>query len=127
MEGLESSDYNFGSGSLTDLQESEKSTFSSRRTSLSQDDNRPSKKLKYERPKQSFVWNYFVTIENINYCQVQMEVSSKYPNGVCNHKVKNGSTTTNMINHLKKVHNIMNQTEQEMVNILFIFSISNML
>ena len=44
MEGLESSDYNFGSGSLTDLQESEKSTFSSRRTSLSQDDNRPSKK-----------------------------------------------------------------------------------
>ena len=56
-----------------------------------------------------------------------MEVSSKYPNGVCNHKVENGSTTTNMINHLKKVHNIMNQTEQEMVNILFIFSISNML
>jgi len=127
MEGLESSDYNFGSGSLTDLQESEKSTFSSRRTSLSQDDNRPSKKLKSGRPKQSFVWNYFVTIENINYCQVQMEVSSKYPNGVCNHKVENGSTTTNMINHLKKVHNIMNQTEQEMVNILFIFSISNML
>ena len=26
-----------------------------------------------------------------------MEVSSKYPNGVCNHKVENGSTTTNMI------------------------------
>ena len=127
MEGLESSDYNFGSGSLTDLQESEKSTFSSRRTSFSQDDNRTSKKLKSGRPKQSFVWNYFVTIENINYCQVQMEVSSKYPNGVCNHKVENGSTTTNMINHLKKVHNIMNQTEQEMVNILFIFSISNML
>ena len=53
-----------------------------------------------------------------------MEVSSKYPNGVCNHKVENGSTTTNMINHLKKVHNIMNQTKQEMVNILFIFFIN---
>ena len=110
MEELKSSDYNFGSRSL-DLQESEKSTFSSRKTSLLQDDNRPSKKLKSEKPKQSFVWNYFVNIENINYCQVQIEVSSKYPNGICNHKVKNGSTTTNMINHLKKIHNIMNQIE----------------
>ena len=34
MKGLESSDYNFKSGSL-DLQESDKSTFSSRRTLLS--------------------------------------------------------------------------------------------
>jgi hypothetical protein len=56
-----------------------------------------------------------------------MEVSSKYPNGICDHKVENGSTTTNMINHLKKVHNIMNQTEQEIVSIftiLFIFFIN---
>ena len=53
-----------------------------------------------------------------------MEVFFKYPNGIYNHKVENGSITTNMINHLKKIHNIMNQTEQEMVNILFIFFIN---
>jgi hypothetical protein len=115
MEALEGdeSDHNFG-------QRSEQSNFSSRRTSFSQDE-RPPKKLKSGRPKQSFVWNYFITIENVNYCQVQMPVSSKYPDGICNHKVDNGTTTTNMINHLKKVHNIVNPTEQEMVNNLLFF------
>jgi hypothetical protein len=52
METMEAED--FGNLDLQEIQESEKSNFSSRRTSLSQDD-RPSKKLKSERPKQSFV------------------------------------------------------------------------
>jgi hypothetical protein len=98
------------------LQESEKSNLSSRRTSLSQDDNnRPLKRAKIGRPKQSYVWNYFITINNANYCQVTVPVSAKHPDGICNHKVENGSTTTNMINHLKKNHKISNPTEQEMV------------
>jgi hypothetical protein len=99
------------------LQENESSNLSFRRTSLSQDDNnRPFKKQKIGRPKQSFVWNYFITANNINYCQVSVPVSIKNPDGKCNHKVENGATTTNMINHLKKVHNISNPTELEMVN-----------
>src|SRR4051812_40525624 len=96
----------------------EGSNLSSRRTSLSQDDNnRPYKKQKTGRPKQSFVWNYFNTIDKINYCQVSVPVSTKNPYGICNHKVENGSTTTNMINHLRKIHKIFNPTEQELVNI----------
>ena len=45
-----------------------------------------------------------------------MPISTKYPDRKCNHKVENGSTTTNMINHLKKIHKISNLTEQGMVN-----------
>ena len=98
-------------------QEGEGSNLSSRRTSFSQDGNdRSIKKLKLGRPKQSFVWTYFTTIDNINYYQVPMPISTKYPDGKCNHKVENGSTTTNMINHLKKIHKISNPTEQGMVN-----------
>ena len=53
-------------------QEDEGSNLSSRRTSFSQDGNdRSIKKLKLGRPKQSFVWTYFTTIDNINYCQVE--------------------------------------------------------
>ena len=49
-------------------QEGEGSNLSSRRTSFSQNDNnKPIKKLKSERPKQSFVWTHFTTIDNINY------------------------------------------------------------
>ena len=93
-------------------QEGEGSNLSSRRTSFSQDGNdRSIKKLKLGRPKQSFVWTYFTTIDNINYCQVPMPISTKYPDGKCNYKVENGSTTTNMINHLKKIHKISNSTE----------------
>ena len=109
----------------SDLQDNERSNFSSRRNSFSQDD-RPLKKLKAGRPKQSFVWAYFITIENDgNYCQVPMPSSSKYPDGICNHKVDNGPTTTNMINHLRKAHNIINPAEQEVVNNLLIFFKSN--
>ncbi|CAB4417980.1 unnamed protein product [Rhizophagus irregularis] len=66
------------------------------------------------RPKQSFVWNYFNTVNNINYCQVSVPISTKSPYGICNHKVENGSTTTNMINHLRKIHKIINPVEQEL-------------
>ncbi|GET01917.1 hypothetical protein RCL_jg12922.t1 [Rhizophagus clarus] len=97
------------------LQESERSNLSSRRISLSQDDNnKPFKKQKIGSSKQSFVWNYFITINNTNYCQVFVPVSTKNPDEKCNHKVENDATTTNMINHLKKIHNIINLTEQEM-------------
>ena len=100
----------------------EDSNLSSRRTSLSQDDNnRPLKKQKTGKPKQSFVWNYFITINNINYCQVSVPVSIKNPDGKYNHKVKNGATTTNMISHLKKIHTISNPAEQEIVNNLSIY------
>ena len=116
----EESDYNFENLDLQEIQESEKSSFSSRRTSLSQDD-RPLKKLKSGRPKQSFVWKYFVTMNNSHYCQVNISVSSKYPDGICNHKFDNSPTTSNMISHLRKIHNIINPTEQEMVSNLIIF------
>jgi len=103
-------------------QEDERSNLSSRRTSLSRDDDsRPFKKQKIGRPKQSYVWKYFITINNTNYCQVSVPVSTKNPDGKCNHKVENGSTTTNMINHLRKIHNIFNPMEQEVVNDLLIF------
>ncbi|CAB4417684.1 unnamed protein product [Rhizophagus irregularis] len=94
----------------------EGSNLSSRRTSFLQDDNnnRPFKKQKIGRPKQSFVWNYFNTVNNINYCQVSVPISTKSPYGICNHKVENGSTTTNMINHLRKIHKIINPVEQEL-------------
>ena len=116
---MEETDFNFEEFYL---QESERSNLSSRRTSLTRDNNsRPSKKQKIGRPKQSYVWNYFITVDNVNYCQVSVSVSTKNPDGICNHKIENGSTTTNMINHLKKIHNISNPTEQEMVNNLLIF------
>lgn len=104
--------------------EGEQSNVSSRKTSISKDNNnRPLKKIKIGatkgRQKQSFVWNYFITIGDSNYCQVSAPVSDKYPDGKCNHKVTNGSTTTNMITHLKRIHDISNPTEQEMVNMFF--------
>ncbi|PKY28743.1 hypothetical protein RhiirB3_445080 [Rhizophagus irregularis] len=43
--------------------------------------------------------------------QITVPVSAKNPDGICNHKVENGSTTTNMINHLKKIHKISNPME----------------
>lgn len=105
-----------------DLQEGEGSNFSSRKTSISHDkhDNRPSKKIKLGstkgRPKQSFVWKYFTTIEEENICQISVPISDKNPDGKCNYKVTNGSTITNMIGHLRKVHDIISSTEQEKVN-----------
>lgn len=73
-------------------------------------------KLDKGRPKQSFVWNHFNIIDDFNYCQVDVPISVKNPEGICNHKVKNGPSTTNMINHLSKVHKIYNPTEEEKVN-----------
>jgi len=103
------------------LQEGENSNISSRKTSISQDNNnRPLKKIKVgvakKRQKQSFVWNHFITIGDDNFCQFPVPVSDKNPDGKCNHKINNGSTTTNMITHLKKVHNVFNPAEQEAVN-----------
>ena len=113
---MEETEFNLGEFYLQD----EGSNLSSRRTSLD-DNNRPYKKQKLGRPKQSFVWNYFNSIDNINYCQVSVPVSTKNPYGICNHKVENGSTTTNMINHLRKIHKISNPAEQELVNNLLVF------
>src|SRR6266542_5403692 len=104
------------------LQEGKGSNISFRKSSISQS-NRPSKRIKIEvvkgRLKQSFVWNYFITIDNSNFCQVSVPVSDKNSNRKCNYKIANGSTTTNMITHLRKVHNIFNSTEQEKVNNFF--------
>ncbi len=101
------------------LQEGEGSNILSRKSSISQG-NRPSKRIKTRvvkgRPKQSFVQNHFITIDNSNFCQVSVPVSDKNPNRKYNYKIANGSTTTNMITHLRKVHNIFNPTEQEKVN-----------
>ena len=73
-------------------------------------------KLDKGRPKQSFVWNHFNIIDDFNYCRVDVPISVKNPEGICNHKIKNGLSTTNMINHLSKVHKIYNPTEEEKVN-----------
>src|SRR6266508_5034823 len=101
------------------LQEDEGSNISSRKSSISQG-NRPSKRIKTRvvkgRPKQSFVWNHFITIDNSNFCQVSVPVSDKNPNRKCNYKIANSLTTTNMITNLRKVYNIFNPTEQEKVN-----------
>ena len=60
-------------------------------------------------------------MNNSHYCQVNIPVSPKYPDGICNHKFDNSPTTSNMISHLRKIHNIINPTEQEMVSNLIIF------
>ncbi len=78
------------------------------------------KRLNHGRPKDSFIWKYFNEDENGEYrvCQVKVPVSINHPDGKCNKKYPNISTTTNTINHLVKSHKIVQPNEQQKVFII---------
>jgi hypothetical protein len=86
--------------------------------------NMPLKKKKSNngRPKDSFIWKYFDEDEDGEYrvCQVKVPVSINHPDGKCNKKYPNISTTTNTINHLVKSHKIVQPNMQQKVFIILI-------
>jgi len=99
---------------ITTNSESSSSTLPSLDSSLT------ARQKKYKgRPRDSFIWKYFNDDGDVRTCQVQVNVSSQNPNGICGNKFPNISSTTNCINHLLKCHSIL--TPNKTLKVSFIY------
>ena len=78
------------------------------------------RQIKYKGgPRKSFIWKHFSDDGDIRKCQVKINVSSQNPNGICEKKFPNVSSTSNCINHLLKCHNILTPDKTSKVNFFY--------
>src|SRR5688572_5036846 len=92
--------------------------FSSEKTITNDRFCRPLNKKKYTkhgRPRESYIWDYFIEEGDERICQVKVPVSLEHPNGLCGKRLPNVSSTSNSISHLLKFHSILPPTEQQKV------------